>query len=386
MTLIRTPFRKKRSTVAGDGRRSPSTPRSTRGSTARSNSVGSSVNSFEEIGNVVDTKNIYADIESDDNLCGFATNKQSIDEIPPELPLANTVPKSNLKILQVPTINECEQFEECTEVTEEDLLKTPAIESKINCSKNNLLLIDDQSMAMSIDNQLNNIEIINKNLDKLMEAHREIENDFEGEVISPEVRAEKNKLKTIIDKKIKLLREARMMSSESSDSTKSSFKTRVKNIFPKQEKAESRDYDKPKETTWIGKSFLSSFLRKPIEKSSIDETDEDFEEIKKVESNSDGLKVNVNNGKSESKLKHKFKFNFKLKTNKKSSVCKQCQKKFSPAETLLDFNIEKLPEKLLSNAFCVCVNFDEEFFVKTIVYKDVSRIDLFWHDFCMALY
>lgn len=385
MTLIRTPFRKKRSTVAGsEGRRSPSTPRSARGSTARSNSVGSSVNSFEESGHVVDsnTKNIYADIESDDDKCGFATNKHSLtDEIPPELPAANAAPKSKLKVLQVSTINECEQFEECTEVTEEDLFKIPGIVNKLNCSKNNLLLIDDHSMATSINNHLNSIDLINKNLDKLMEAHREIENDFEGDAISPEVKAEKNKLKKIIADKIKLLKEARMMSSSSSDaSMKDSFKTRVKNIFPKLEKQESRDYDKPKETSWIGKGFLSSFLKKPPEKSSVDETDEDFEEIKKVESDfqmtdlDESTKLDEKKEKSTSKLKQKFKFNFKSKT-KKSSVCQRCSKKLPPVETLLDFNVDKSPEKLSANDLCACLDIDGEIVAKTVVYKDVSRFN-----------
>lgn len=383
MTLLRTPFKKKRSTVGGsEGKRSPSTPRSTRGSTARSNSVGSSVNSLEESG-IVDsksnTKNIYADIESDDDKCGFATNKQSLtDQIPPELPAANAAPRNNLEVLQVSTINECEQFEECTEVTEEDLFENP---DKLNCSKNNLLLIDDHSMSTSIDNHLNSIDLINENLDKLMEAHREIENDFEGDAILPEVKAEKNKLKKIIADKIKLLKEARMMSSGSSDtSLKGSFKTRVKNIFPKLEKPDSRDYDKPKETSWIGKGFLSSFLKKAPEKSSVDETDDDFEEIKKVESDvqttdlDESSKLEEKKENSTSKLKHKFKLNFKSK-NKKSSVCQHCHKKLPPIETVLDFNIGS-PKKLPANDFCACVDFDEGIFIKTVVYRDVSCFNL----------
>lgn len=399
MTLIRTPFKRKRSTITGDGKRSPSmTPRSARHSTARSSSVGSSVNSYEESEfNVAtninaSTKNIYADIESvDDDKCGFTTNKPiECDQRPPELPAANSAPKNNLKILQVSTINECENFEECVEVTEDDLLKIPGIENELNCSKNNLLLIDDHLMASSIDNHLNNIEIINKNLDKLLEVHREIENDEEDDATSPEAKAEKKKLKQKIADKIKLLKEARMIGASSSDaSTKEYFKKRVKNIFPRFEKQTSpedeNNYDKPKSSGVKG--FLSSFKRKPV----VDETDDDFEEIKKVEAVKvtdldESSKANESKGEN---LSSRFKLKLKLTANmisskmskKSSQTCRQCHKRFNvtpngnrinPTEALLDFNIEKLSD----NEFCVCVDVDDVsddgFFLKNFEYKDVS--------------
>lgn len=385
------------------------TPRSARHSTARSSSVGSSVNSYEESEFSVatninaSTKNIYADIESvDDDKCGFTTNKplECDQQMPPELPAANSAPQNKLKILQVSTINECENFEECAEVTEDDLLKIPGIENELNCSKNNLLLIDDHLMASSIDNHLNNIEIINKNLDKLLEVHREIENDDDDDATSPEAKAEKKKLKQKIADKIKLLKEARMMGASSSDaSTKESIKTRVKNIFPRFEKQASfeddNNYDKPKSSGVKG--FLSSFMRKPV----VDETDDDFEEIKKVVEAVQVTDLDESSKANESKgenLSSRFKLKLKLTANmisskmskKPSQTCRQCHKKFNvtpngirinPTEALLDFNIEKLSD----NEFCVCVDVDDlsddGFFMKNFEYKDVScfRWFYFWH-------
>lgn len=418
MTIMRNPFKKKRTTIAGDGKRSPSsTPRSVRASsTARSNSVGSSVNSYEESEVVVETnfnastKNIYADI--DDDKCDVATNQTaSCDESPPELPAANSV--GRFKVLQVSTINECEQFEECVEVTEDDLLSVAGIEHKLNCSKNNLLLIDDQLMttSMSIDNHLNNIELINRNLDRLMETHQMIDNDDQDESTPPEIKAEKRKLKAKIAAKIKVLKEARMMSPSTSDATtKESFKTRVKNIFPKFEKQSSLDDDdKPKERIKIGKGFLSSFKKKS---SIADETDEDFEEIKKVPSDGqmcvtdldEMAKVDEAKGEKIS-FKHKLKLNLKeliaSKMHKKSpsgnQVCQRCSKKFSisvtgtrvhPSKAVWDFNKEFHTEALFDNEFCVCVDVDElddddGICIRNFEYKDVSSAFLVLFS-CMA--
>lgn len=411
MTIMRNPFKKKRTTIVGDGKRSPSsTPRSARASsTARSNSVGSSVNSYEESEVVVETnfnastKNIYADI--DDDKCDVSTNQTALcDQKPPELPAANHI--GRFKVLQVSTINECEQFEECVEVTEDDLLSVAGIEHKLNCSKNNLLLIDDQLMttSMSIDNHLNNIELINRNLDRLMETHEMIDNDDQDDSTPPELKAEKKKLKAKIAAKIKVLKEARMMSPSTSEATtKESFKSRVKNIFPKFEKQSSQDDDeKPKEKIKIGKGFLSSFKKKS---SIADETDEDFEEIKKVPS--DGqmcvtdldeiAKVDGTKGEKIS-FKHKLKLNLKTtkeliasKMHKKSSpsgnrICHRCSKKFSisvtgtrvhPSKAVWDFNKEFHTEALFDNEFCVCVDVDElddddGICIKNFEYKDVS--------------
>lgn len=413
MTLIKTPFKKKRSTIAVDGGRSPSTtPQSARGSTARSNSVGSSVNSYEESELVVEcninasTKNIYADI--DDDLCNVATNQTAkCDQTPPDLPAANASPKNRFKVIQVSMINECEQFEECVEVTEDDLLKIPGIEHKLNCSKNNLLLIDDHLMSTSsIDNHLNNIELINKNLDKLMETHQMIESDDQDDKISPELKAEKKMMKEKIAEKIKILKEARSMTPSSSDTpSKESFKSRVKNMFPKFEKQASlEDHsgdEKPKEKSKHGKGFLSSFKKKSIP----DETDEDFEEIKKVPSD---IQIQVGDSDEPSKLdeakgenfsskfKHKLKLNIQSTKHLLSSmgkktppagvqICRRCSKRYSisvtgtrihPSKAVWDFNKEFHTDSLFDTDFCVCEVVDEfeddGICIKNFEYKDVS--------------
>lgn len=401
MTIMRNPFKKKRSTIAGDGKRSPSmTPRSVRASsTARSNSNGSSVNSYEESEVVVETnlnastKNIYADI--DDDKCDVATNPSALcEQFPPKLPAAN-----KLKVLQVPTISECEQFEECVEVTEDDLLSIAGIERKLNCSKNNLLLIDDHAMttSLSIDNHLNNIELINRNLDRLMETQQMIDADDQDDATPPEIKAEKKKLKAKIAEKIRILKEVRMMSPSTSDAAaKESFKSRVKNIFPKFEKQPSQDDDdKPKEKMRIGKAFLS-FKKKSI----ADETDEDFEEIKKVPSE---LSVtNLEKGEKFSKFKQKFKLNLKdmigSKMPKKpvNKICRRCSKKLSisvtgarihPSKAVWDFNKEFHTEALFVNEFCVCVDVDDDdedgegICFENFEYKDVSfLVFYFWHE------
>lgn len=402
MTLIKTPFKKKRSTIAGDGKRSPSvTPRSPRGSTTRS-SLGSSVNSYEESELVVacninaSTKNIYADI---DDVCDDATNQTAAcDQTPPELPAANPIAKDMLNILQVSTINECDNFEECVEVTEDDLLKVPGIEHKLNCSKNNLLYLDDHLMTTSIDNHLNNIELINKNLDKLMETHEMIDNE-EDDAIPPELKAEKKKMKAKIAEKIQILKEARMMSSSSGD--KETFKSRVKKVFPKFEKQPSQDDDeKPKEKSRMGKGFLSSFKKKSVDQPP-DETEDDFEEIKKIPSDLD-VAGKVEDPKAEkfsSKFKHKFKLNIKStkdmiasKMGKKTPptsdppICRRCAKKISfsstgsrihPSKAVFDFNKEFHTDEMFDNDFCACVDVFDEYdddgiCIKNFEYKDVS--------------
>ena len=401
MTLIKHPFKKKRSTIAGDGKRSPSTtPRSTRASTARSNSLGSSVNSYEESGFVVEpnlnasSKNIYADIDNDDSDdCGFATNKPAVFDLkPPDLPADN--PK--FEILQISTINECETFEECVE---DDFVE---LKSEINCSKNNLLLIDDELMTNSIDNHLNNIELINKNLDKLMQAQLEIERDDKCEA-PPEIEAAKKKLKQKIAEKIKMLKEARMMSPSSSgeSAAKESFKSRVKNIFPKFDRQPSDDDGASSdEKVSISKKILASFKKK---QPSVDESEEVFEEIKKVSSDNShqvtDLDENLKAGeekdeKLSSKLKSKLKLNMKsakmlMRSKKPPTIetCQRCSKKFRESKefrnkALLDFNNV---DPMLDNDFCVCVDvFDDGVFIKNVEYKDVSVTIasicfIFWH-------
>lgn len=369
MTLVKKPFKKKRSTIAGDGKRSPSTtPRSARGSTARS-SVGSSVNSYEESevcgeSNNNTSNNIYADIDvDDDDKCCVATNiPADCAPNPPDLPAAN-----QRQVLQVSTISECEQFEECVE---DDLLPM-ADGNTLNCSKNNLLLIDDFTMTNSIDNHLNDIELINKNLDKLMEAHQEIDNDDQDEAVPPEIKAEKKKLKKLIAQKIKLLKEARMMSPTSSDAAaRESFKSRVKNIFPKkQEEVVSEDKTKTR------KGFLSSFKKKSTEKELVDETEESFEEIKKLPPDAE-LQVTDLDENAKSKFSSKFKSKFKSISSRinwkfHSADDRTCRRCLKPLES--DFSV---PDQEL--CVCVDVELDDGICIKNFEYKDVSRFTGFF--------
>ena len=390
MTLIKQPFKKKRSTVAGDKRRSPSmTPKSARGSTARSSSIVSSVNSSEESDSIVEcdtnasTKNIYADID-EDNKFDVATNiSLSYDERPP-LPAANAV---SIKVIQVPQISECEHFDEFVD----DLLSIPGIENKLNCSKNNLLLIDDHMMTTSIDNHLNNIELINRNLDKLMTTQQSIENDDQENEICSEVKAENKKMKAKIAKKIKILREARMNAPGSNEvSTKESFKNRVKNIFPKFETQESSEKLK------TNKRFLPSFMKKSSSIS--DETDEDFEEIKKYPLDDQIKTVHLDENEKSGKFSSKFKQKLMMMAVKSSKpkvrsgqICCRCSKKYAASDhskAVFDSGKEFQTKKLLTNDLCVCVDFDEfgdgGICIKNLEYKTVS-VFMIWHDACVKL-
>lgn len=431
MTLIKTPFKKKRSTIAGDEKRSKSlTPKSARGSAARSNSLGSSVNSYEESGVFVNnmdgsSKNIYADIDNADE-CAFGTNNVAVT--PPDLPADNPTPIDKLNIFQIPTISELENFEECVE---EDFDRKP----DMNCSKNNLLLIDDELMKSSIDRHLNDIELVNKNLDRLMQAHQQVDDKRE---------ADEKKIKTKIAEKIKILKDSRV---DGTGTSKDSFKSRVKNMFPRFERQGSVNddeigdrssqgsdkicpiYDRPgpssgKVLSNDGKSgssgeekvkkFGMKFLSFKRKQAIVDETDEVFEEIKKVPSeivvtdfeeteilrstddaeNVDA-KVHDNDGKLSSRFKSKLKSAKHLVTSKITKkplkfhpkTCRKCAKKsrFSTdgvrlhhSRTVLDFNV-------VDNDFCVCVDVDDDFdddgiCIKNFEFKGVSVVlSLFWH-------
>jgi transcription elongation factor Elf1 len=356
-TLIKTPFKKKRATIAGGdeaktAQKSPSqTPRSARGgSKARSASVASSVNSCcdddDECAYVVPTNaNIYVDIDDGDD---DKEPKTSSFEIPPELPQANCIP------LKVSTINECAQlFEKCDE---------------INCSKNNLLLIDDHMMT-SIDDHLNNIELINKNLDKLMATQDLIERESLDETIPVEVRAEKKKLKEKIAEKIKMLREARGASGSTS---KGSFTSRFKNILRQNSQEEA--------SGGVKRKFLS--FRK---KSSNDESEEVFEEISKENPQQiTDLDEKVSNKFTMKFLKStKSLLNTKIskKSNVTSKVCRRCSKQFnvgihhSPASADLRNDFPTFDD------YCSCnQNVNDDFnesdddgiVIKNFEYKDVS--------------
>lgn len=370
-TLIKTPFKKKRQTIAGgdDAKtRSPSqTPRSARGcSTARTNSLASSsVNSCcddeceSENAYVVPSNinNIYVDIDdgNDELKIDLATNV-----VPPELPQANHIP------LKVSTINECEQlFEQCLE---------------INCSKNNLLLIDENVMT-SIDDHLNNIELINKNLDKLMETQDKIEHEALDETISAEVRAEKKKLKEKIAEKIKMLKEAR---NASGAITKGSFKSRFKNILRQQSSQEETSGDEKR----VKKKFLSSFRKK-----SNDESEEVFEEISKE--NTQQQVTDLDEEKSSEKLKKKFSSKFMKSTrnlltvkigskkSQKVKVCRRCSKSYNVNENGQRIHhspaiVDLFKEFPVNEDFCACFHDELEDFeddgivIKNFEYKDVS--------------
>ena len=382
MTLIKQPFKKKRSTVAGDKRRSPSmTPKSTRGSTARSSSIVSSVNSCAESDSVVEcdinasTKNIYVDID-DYNKFDVATNIcLSYDERPP-LPVANAV---SIKVIKVPQISECEHFDEFVD----DLLSVAGIEKRLNCSKNNLLLIDDYMMTTATDNHLNNVELNDQNLDKLMQSQQAVEIEDQEDGIFSELKSEKNKLKTKIAKKIKILREATRNAPGSSEvSTKDSFKKRAKNIFPKFENQESS------EKLRANRIFIPSFMKKSSFIS--DETDEDFEEIKKCPledkiktTDLDGIK---NLAEFSSTFIQKFKvMAIKSKKPKKSSsqICARC------SNVVFDFGGRFQTKKLSNDNLCVCFDFDEfdndGTCINNFEYKNVSVFFMIWHDACVKL-
>lgn len=364
-TLIKTPFKKKRSTIAGGdeaktAQKSPSqTPRSARGnSKARSLSIASSVNSCcddddDECAYVVPTNaNIYVDIdEGDDDQ--HKINK--FNEIPPELPQANYIP------LKVSTINECEQlFEQCDE---------------INCSKNNLLLIDDHMMT-SIDDHLNNIELINKNLDKLMATQDLIESESIDETIPADVRAEKKKLKEKIAEKIKMLKDAR---SASGSTSKGSFTSRFKNILRQNSQEEG--------SGGVKKKFLSSFRKK----SSTDESEEVFEEISKenpqqvtdLDEKSDGKVSKAFAKKFLKSTKSLLNTKIGKKANVEIKVCRRCSKQFST-----DQGIHHSPSSAdlrqdfpVFDEYCTCnqnlsndfnESDDDGIVIKNFEYKDVS--------------
>lgn len=367
-TLIKTPFKKKRQTIAGG--ETPQTPRSARGSsTARTNSLASSSVNSDDVcdsennayvvpnnpNNSNFNNNIYVDIDGDDIIdneelkIGLASNI-----FPPELPQANNhhIP------LKVSTINECEMlFEQCGE---------------INCSKNNLLLIDEHVMT-SIDDHLNNIELINKNLDKLMVTQDLIEHETLDDMVPAEIQAEKKKLKEKIAEKIKILKEAR---GANGAIAKGSFSSRFKNILRQSSQDETTSDEKK-----IKKNFLSSFKKKSL---SVDETeDEIFEEISKdhIISDLDEKK----SGKLSKKFSQKFIKNLlTVKIGKKSQnkkICRRCSKSYnvneegqrihhspSIADLTKAFNFDVLE-------FCSCNDdeFDDDgIIIKNFEYKDVS--------------
>lgn len=143
MTLIRTPFRKKRRTVAGDeiSRRSESqTPLTTRSATNKSRCVSTlSVNS-ESNSNTFDVsstnteyatkENFYADLISDFE---FDFNINSLfndyDDYVDESDLTNA---GVINVLETIEINECKHLEEHVENDESEAIKIPDVKEKIS--------------------------------------------------------------------------------------------------------------------------------------------------------------------------------------------------------------------------------------------------------------
>lgn len=437
MTLIKTPFKKKRSTIAGDEKRSQSlTPKSARGSAARSNSLGSSVNSYEESEVFVNnmdgsSKNIYADIDNADEgvECAFVTNNVAVT--PPDLPAENPTPRDRLNILRVPTISQLENFEECVE---EDFYLKP----NLNGSTNNLLLMNEELMTVSIDRHLDNIDVVIENIDNMMQVHHQVEDKREANA--------KKSRKEKTAEKIKIMKDAR---TDGPGTSKDSLKSRVRNMFTRFERQGSGQddeiddrssqgsdkicpiYDRPgpgsgkvaavdgkpsssgdEKSKKFGMKFLSSFKQKHTV---VDETDEVFEEIKKVpseivvtdfedtemlkcaeEAENVDSKVHDNDGKLSSRFKSKFKSAKHLVTSKITKkplkfhpkTCRKCEKKsrFSSdgvrlhhSRTVLDFNV-------VDNDFCVCVDVDDDFdddgiCIKNFEFKGVSCcVVAIWHE------
>lgn len=430
MTLIRNPF-KKRSTIHGDGTmRSPSgTPKSVRGtSMGRSSSVASSVNSdcdleTNNVVSVVDlinacsTKNIYADIDEDQVIVSQTDLNQICNVIPPELPAANQKVLSSM--LQVPMISECEYFEECLEETEDDLAKSPGFHKKLNCSKNNLLLMDDLMVpTSSISDHLNSIDKINKNLDKRVRSHHLPQQEVTP--VATETSAKKKTFKEKIVDKINITKKELKTKNNGEEenieeSSMESLKTGVKNLFSKSEKiqestADEKSKEKPKTSTSFSKGVLASFRKKQTEstKPSIEEEDEIFEEVS--EANSNKVQITDLDSKEQSSQEHSnftSKFTKKLKLNMKSTkdlitsklgkksaedtpelqICRRCTKRLSlstggskihPSNIVFDFNKELHNDTLFNEDFCDCVNKDGEgddegLIIKNLVYKDVSN-------------
>lgn len=438
MTLIRSPF-KKRTTIAGtsaeDSKQSSTngTPKSLR-SNKRSDSVTSSVNSlFEdddgENGKQVDlkcskvtnlcvdvceainnsSKNIYAEIDENNDIV------ESNKEIPPSIPdVPNNSPEnpSPLKILQVSMINEYSDFEEVVEVSDDFDLNSA---SNFNSSKNNLLQMEERPIMMSsIDCHLDDIDKINKNLDKILEAHHQSTIESHGKTDEKgnlEVAHDRTKFKDKLADKLKILKESRLVHVSSDD-----LKNRIKkmNVFSKFEKQNSQDDSandnspetedvtdetgnaaKPKKRALkLSKSIFSSFREKKRDTESGDtnptppvEQEEEFEEVSNNFSKSIDLDDGENSAESigepsTSKKTHKIKKKFqknlhklnkkwsktKLFSKKSSDVCSKCSKrknsvqgnKMHLSKAVSDFNKEFHTETIFDeNDLCVCVVEDD---------------------------
>lgn len=144
MTLIRTPFRKKRKTVAGDelSRRSKSqTPMTVRATTKHTRSLSSSSVNSESNSNTFDVSstntenatknNNYADIN---NVFEFDFNINSLfndyDDYIDESQLTNVEAISALQTIE---INECKHLEEqVEEIDESETIKIPDVKEKIS--------------------------------------------------------------------------------------------------------------------------------------------------------------------------------------------------------------------------------------------------------------
>lgn len=421
MTLVRSPF-KKRQTIAGssldDSKKSTpnGTPKSLRSETGRRASTGtaSSVNSFFEDSDDTNKCLVVCEPINSDNNAIASNSEPDIPEVPrnsPEIP-------SPIEILKVPLINECQDFEECMEVD------TPPTPVEINSSKNSLLEMDGKpDIKSSIDCHLDQIDRVNKNLDKILEAHHQImletkESATKYEQIeSHETIQDRIRFKDKIADKLKVLKESRLVHMSSDD-----IKNRIKkiNVFKKQSSQDdgetSGDVEEiteepgsavksKRKALKLSKSLFSSFREKKRDQASpgpsstpTPEIEEEFEEVgnenygrliqttdldaEEEEDESSGS-FGESSGKAR-KMKTKLrenlhKLNLKLSKNKffgKKSVnleeeleiCKKCSKrrnslqdtKIHPSKAVLDFNKEFHVDSLLTEMdLCICEEDDE---------------------------
>lgn len=406
MTLVRSPF-KKRQTIAGinfDGSKKSTpngTPKSLRSEKERRAST-SSVNSFFEDSDETNKCLVVCEPINPDNNASVSNNEPDIPEVPRNSP-------EILEILKVPMINECHDFEECLEVDQPNPLV-------YNSSKNNLLELEERpEMTSSIDCHLDQIDRVNRNLDKILEARHlsciEPKDDPEKyeKIESHETIQDRIRFKDKIADKLKNLKESKLANMSSDD-----LKNRIKkmNVFKKQSSQEDAgDFEEITEDSTVKSSkkralklsLFSSFREKKKDPESPGpsaspkpEPEEEFEEVGNenyarlvqttdldAEEELDGSSGSFRESSGKSKKiklklrKNLHKLNLKLSKNKifgkKSSseleICSKCTKRrgsiqdctIHPSNAVFDFSKEFHVEQLLTeNDFCICEDDDDD--------------------------
>lgn len=368
MTLIRSPF-KKRVTIIADDSAKPSpqdTPKSLRSN--KSSSVLSSVNSLniedsDENKHVVGcaTNNIYADI--DESCC---TNQMCE------------------KHFQIPIISECESFEECVEEVFEEVNDI----GSFSHSKNNLFHISDQSFKVksSIDCHLDQIDSINRNLDKMLKYHHDAINQNQDVPLQ----TKKIHFKEKFAEKYRNFMDLKLIGHENQKGPeeKETLASRIKLKFTKQSSiADEQVEDVIKER---GKNIFASFRgKKPLN----DPQEEYFEQIFSDPISTTSIPIQVTDldtndeacsATMESGPENTFKQNFKKKIRflklpksltkrfrgKDINICPKCSKQLHllhESKALLDFTTEFQTDLLFNenNDFCVCVDDDDALWFKS---------------------